>query len=192
MPYRARVASFFLLSLLFAACAAPPSKEMDQAQGAIDAAKAAGADVYAAAEFNAAVDALRRSEQAVNERDYRQALSLAIDSREHAQNAAKLAVSARARARGDVERAIAEASTLLTQARERLREADSSRVPRRVLTQPRAAIDRAAKSLQEARTALNADDYPTAARASDGVAKQIQAALAEIERAIDGQRGRRR
>ena len=43
---------------LLTACAAPPSREMDQAQGAIDAARAAGADRYAAAQYESAVKAL--------------------------------------------------------------------------------------------------------------------------------------
>ena len=65
---------------------------MNQAQGAIDAARAAGAERFATAEFAAATDALKRSEDAVAAGDYRQALSHAIDSRERAQNAAKFAV----------------------------------------------------------------------------------------------------
>ena len=63
---------------------------MDQAQGAIDAARAAGAEQFAKEEFAAAVDSLRRSEEAVTQGDYRLALSLAIDGRGRAQNAAKL------------------------------------------------------------------------------------------------------
>src|SRR4026208_898399 len=61
--------------MVLCACAEPPSKEMNQAQGAIDAAKAAGAEAFAPMEFTAAVDALRHSEEAAAQRDYRQALS---------------------------------------------------------------------------------------------------------------------
>ena len=89
---------------------------MNQAQGAIDAARAAGADQFAAAEFTAAVDALKRSEEAVAAGDYRRRSATRIDSRERAQNAAKLAVEGRADARGEAERAIAEVATLLSRA----------------------------------------------------------------------------
>src|SRR5687768_10694125 len=75
-------ALWVFLVALCTACAEPPSKEMNQAQGAIDAARAAGAEQFAAAEFTAAVDALRRSEEAVAARDFRLALNHAIDSRE--------------------------------------------------------------------------------------------------------------
>src|SRR5437763_3627602 len=68
-----------------------PDKEIEQAQQAIDAAKAAEAGQYATDELNAAIDALKRSHDAVDQRDYRLALDLAIDSRERAQTAAKQA-----------------------------------------------------------------------------------------------------
>ena len=77
-----------------AACGDPPDKEMQQAQGAIDAARAAGADQYARDEFTAAEDALKRSHDAVAQRDYRLALNAALDARERAQTAAKEAADA--------------------------------------------------------------------------------------------------
>ena len=80
---------------------------MDQAQGAIDAARAAGADRYAATEYTAATDALKRAQDAVAQRDYRQALNEALDSREHAQNAAREAADSKAQVRGEVERDMA-------------------------------------------------------------------------------------
>ena len=104
---------------------------MNQAQGAIDAAKAAGADRYAPTDLSAATDALRGAEDAVTARDYRLALSLAIESRDRAQHAAKAAGEAHARTRGDAERLIAEASTLLAQARARLRDPIVNRLPPR-------------------------------------------------------------
>ena len=88
------------------ACATPPQKEMDQAEGAITAARAAGAAQYAAEEFTAAEAALRRSHEAVGQRDYRQALNHALDARERAQTAAREAADKKAIARGLAERAI--------------------------------------------------------------------------------------
>ena len=71
-----------LLVLFTTACGGdPPDKEMQQAQGAIDAARAAGAAVYATEELAAAQLALTRAEEAVSARDYRLALNHALDSR---------------------------------------------------------------------------------------------------------------
>src|SRR4029453_19109474 len=73
-----------MTAILSVSCAEPPNKEMNQAQGAIDAARAAGADKFAAAEFAAAQDALKRSEEAVAARDYRQGLTHGPHSRARA------------------------------------------------------------------------------------------------------------
>lgn len=166
-----------LLLVLSIACAEPPSKEMNQAQGAIDAARAAGAEQYAATELTAAVDALKRSEEAVTQRDYRLALNHAIESRERAQDAAKTAGVARAKARGDAERMVSEVSTLLTQAHAGLTDDDAAKLPRRVVQEQREAIAGIEKRLQEARAALAADDYPTAIKAATGLAAQLRASL---------------
>lgn len=167
-----------IVTILSAACAEPPNKEINQAQGAIDAARAAGADKFATAEYTAAVDALKRSEDAVTAGDYRQALSHAIDSRDRAQNAAKMAVEGRVEARGQAERAVAEVATLLNRAQEELKAAGG-----RTLQKPRDTIAAAEKSLQEARTALKIENYGAVATALDGVAAKVQAALNEIDTA---------
>ena len=172
-----------ITAILSASCAEPPNKEMNQAQGAIDAARAAGADKFAAAEFTAAQDALKRSEEAVAAGDYRQALSHALDSRERAQNAAKMAVDGRADARGHAERAIAEVATLLSRAQAQLKDADVARLNARTLEGPRSTVEATGIMLQEARTALKAEEYSGVSKALNGAAARLQAALTEIDAA---------
>jgi hypothetical protein len=172
-----------LLFIVTAACAEPPGKEMNQAQGAIDAARAAGADKFAADELTAAIDALARADEAVKAGDYRQALSHALDSRERAQNAAKMAVDSRANARGNAERAVAEVATLLARADARLQDPVITRLPRGSLSGPRTTIGMAAKSLQEARSALAEEDYAAVNTILRGVAAQLQVALKAIDAA---------
>ena len=172
-----------ITAILSASCAEPPSKEMNQAQGAIDAARAAGADKFAAAELTAAIDALKRSDDAVAAGDYRQALSHALDSRGRAQNAAKLAVEGRADARGQAERDIAEVATLLSRALAQLKDPDIARVNPPQLKAPRATVAAAEVMLQEARKALKAEDYPAVAKALNGAAAELQAALTQIDAA---------
>ena len=65
---------------LTVACSAPPQKEIDRAQQAVDAARAAGAEQYAPESFAEATAALQQSHEAVNQRDYRLALSRAVDA----------------------------------------------------------------------------------------------------------------
>ena len=117
-----------LAAVAGAACGDPPDKEMQQAQGAIDAARAAGADQYARDEFAAAEDALKRAHDAVDQRDYRQALNTALDARERAQTAAKEAVDKKATARADATKALADADAALHDARAKLKAAETARV----------------------------------------------------------------
>jgi hypothetical protein len=162
------------------ACAAPPNKEMDQAQGAIDAARAAGADRYATTEYSAATEALKNANTAVGVGDYRLALNYALESREQAQNAARGAADAKARVRGDVEHGITEITALIAQGRTRLMAAERARVARRLLQQPREELTAAEGALQKAGEAVAAEDYLLARDALTGVKERVDAALMAI------------
>jgi hypothetical protein len=160
-----------------AACSEPPTKEMHEAQGAIAAARAAGADTYAAPELEAARAALKRSEQAVTARDYRLALGQALDARERAEEAAREAADRKAAARSDAERALAEASAALARARVRIEAASKARAPRRALTTARAGLQDASRTVQESRAALSTGDYLKAKQLLDSVAARLDAVL---------------
>jgi hypothetical protein len=175
---------------LASACAQPPSKEMDQAQGAIDAARAVGAERYAAQEFGAATTALAQSNEAVMQRDYRLALNHALESREHAQNAAREAADARARIRGEVERSMAEIAALLAEATDAISDAEAARVPRAVLRNARETLAQVESAVQKAGAAMKADDYLAAEPLLKGVKEQAEQAIAEIDDARPGRRRR--
>jgi hypothetical protein len=159
--------SFVLLVLIFAGligagCGEPPDSEVQQAQGAIDAARAAGAEVYAREEFAAATEALAQAKQAVDLRDYRLALSLALDSRERAQNAAKLAADGQAAARVEADRALTSLTAAVASLRTKLEAAEAGRLAARTLAPPRRALSDAEDRLQEAREAIDRGDYSKA------------------------------
>jgi len=179
--------ALLLTAVLAVACGEPPEKEIHQAQGAIDAARAAGADQYAAEEYTAAVDALKRAQEAVGQRDYRLALNNALDSRERAQNAAHEAADRKAQARGEVERILAQLTISLSQAQTRLEAAQTAHVPPRALREPRETLAAANAAVQKAGEAINAGDYPKASEdlkdlktRVDGVVTQIDAATAAM------------
>src|SRR5262249_8679601 len=129
-----------LLAALTGARGDRPEREIQQAQAAIDAARAAGADVYAHEEFAAAQDALKHANEAVAQRDYRLALNNALDARERAQNALKEAAERKTTARGEAERAVATASAALAEARARLRSAETARATPRLVPDARPTI----------------------------------------------------
>jgi hypothetical protein len=181
-----------LALVLLAACGSPPNKEMDQAQGAIDAARAAGADRYATEEFTAAQRSLTLATQAVDQRDYRLALNHAIESREHAQAAAKGAAETQARLRADVERSRLEIMTLLAQANGRLGTAEKTRALRRIVTEARQALAAANADVQKADAAVLAQDFSAAQAALTGAKKRISQVITRLDAAMSGQSTRRR
>lgn len=181
-----------LLVMTFGCGGEPPEKEMQQAQGAIDAARAAGADRYAIDEFAAAQTALANANDAVGQRDYRLALNHALDSRERAQNAAKMAADGMAKARVDADRALTAATQALAGAESRLKEADEAKVPARALATPRQSIDTARSQVQEARAVFEGGDYLAVPARAQAASATIREALAQIEAARPPASRRRR
>jgi hypothetical protein len=115
-----RLAVCLLLASLLSACSEPPDKEHQQAVGALEAARAAGAETYAPAEFQDAQSALKSYDDAVAQHDYRQALNNALEARNLAYDAAKQAATKRAELRSQSERLAAELESLVTDATARL------------------------------------------------------------------------
>jgi hypothetical protein len=170
-----------LVALLALGCAEPPHKEMDQAQGAIDAARAAGADRYATTEFTAATAALDSANAAAAGGDYRLALNHALESREQAQNAARTASETRARLRGDLERSMAELTVRLAQTRSRLSATPRTRAAAVALKRAGEELAAADTSLQEAGKAIGADDYAKATPALDDARARLEKAVGALE-----------
>ena len=165
-------AAWLLTALLAAACGSPPNKEMDQAQGAIDAAQAAGADRYATTEYEAARTALKQANDAVAARDFRLALNHALVSREQAQNAARTAADTKAILRGDAERTLAEVTSLVTDARER-----AAALPPARSRRARQALPGLTEQVQKASKAIQAEDYEGAQRTLTAVKQGVQQLL---------------
>jgi len=182
MSLRARVLPALCLALFVTiGCGGePPDKEMQQAQGALDAAQAAGADKYAAEEFTAAKLALTNAKEAVDQRDYRLALNHALDSRERAQNAAKMAADGKAAARTEADRAINAAQAEINAVEAKVKTAESAKASK-ALEGARRAIGTAQATLQEARADYERGDYLDI----PAIAKSATASLAKISTELD-------
>jgi len=183
---------FIAAALAAIACGAPPDKEMQQAQGAIDASRAAGADQYAHEEFAAAQDALKHAHEAVDERDYRLALNHALDSLERAQNAAREAADHKATARSDADRAIADATAALNGARAKLKAAETAHVPAKTLAEARRVIADGDERLQKARAVFGRGDYLGAAGSVAGETSRLLAIARDLDAATGPAVKRRR
>ncbi len=166
-----------VLVLAAAGCSEPPQKELDQAQSAIDAARAAGADREDADDYSGAVTTLQKAHEAVDQRDYRQALSYAIDARQRALEATKHVAESKAAA----EAAYKAATERATRLESAIRAAEEARVPAHELRDPRATLDAAHGSLQEARTRLDKGNLADAGAALAGVREKLDTALKTVE-----------
>jgi hypothetical protein len=194
MPRLSRVVMGLLLgSLTFVvvACSDPPTKEMNQAQGAIDAAKAAGAEQYAPEEYRAAVAALQRSHDAVSQRDYRQALNFALDARERAHDAARSGAERMAQVRSDAEQTLTALTLALQTGRTRFTAAEAAHVPADQLATLRQEHEHAQADLQKARTELSHQNYTAARDLARAAQDRAQATNNALNAAIDARTGHR-
>lgn len=180
------------LALAAAACGDPPEKEIQQARGAIDAAKAAGADQYARDELAAAEKALQAANDAVTDRDYRLALNNALDAREHAQTAAKQAGDGKAAARADADRVLRDAGSALGEARTRLKAAEAAHVSPRTLADARRLIADGEDTLQKARAAFQAGQYADVEDTVAGTTTRLLATARDLQAAAAAGARRRR
>jgi hypothetical protein len=168
--------------LLCAACSEPPQKEIDRAQGAIDAARAAGADQYAPDAYKSATAALQQAHEAVEQRDYRLALSRALDANERALEAAKEAANGKARARSEVDGMLTMATASTQQLRTKLQAAEAAKLPR--LERSRKLRADAQRTLQEARAAVKEGNYLAAIAQLKGLPASIAAEIKAIDDAM--------
>jgi hypothetical protein len=142
-----------------AACSEPPTKERGQAQAALDVARTEGAATYAPEKLRAAEMALAGYDTAVSQRDYRLALSLAIDAREGAYAARRRAVDEKTRARTEAEHLVDAVEKGTAAIEQRLNGKSEPRPGRQLATRLAATLKTATPALQKARSRLAAEDY---------------------------------
>ena len=186
-PMSRRFVPALVAILLAGACAEPPTKEHEQAEAAVASARAADAATYAPEDLQAAEAALQKYDEAVAQRDYRQALGLAIDARDHAYEAAKHAGETKAAAQADARRLAAEVQALSATGNARLASPTGPRLSAPAAERLRTAIKAASTALQEARTLINREDYR-------GAIVRLTPAVDELRRELPplpgGRRGR--
>jgi hypothetical protein len=112
--------------------------------------------------------------------DYRLALNHAVDSRDRAQQAARMAADGLAVARVEADRAITRLENAIDAARTAAAAAQGSRVNAAVFETASDAVTHAARQLQEARTAFDNGEYARVVRMTAGALPPLQAASADL------------
>jgi hypothetical protein len=177
--------------VLATGCSEPPHKEIDRAQQAIDEARRAGAEQYAADTFGAATSALQQAHEAVDQRDYRLALSRAVDASDRAQEAARAAADNKAKARSTSEASVNTANAAVMHLQARIKAAEDAHVPARELAPARSTLKDGEAALQKARALLAAENYSGATDAVAGLDTQIRSEIKVVEAAITLRTARR-
>lgn len=177
-----RLVSAAIIASSIVACGGnPPDKEIEQAQAAVDAARATSADRYAKEDFTASTDALKNAHAAVDARDYRLALNYALEAKDRADTAARDAADRKATARSNADRALRNAALWLVDIRAKLRTAQG-RQPARVVNAAKKAAAESETRVQEARAAFEREDYPKVLE----ILAAPSARLRENLRSLDG------
>lgn len=190
---RAVLHLFLAASVLCAvACSAPPDKEIQQAKAAIEAARTAGAEQYAREELAAAQEAIKRAAEAVDERDYRLALSHALDSRERAETAAQEAIDQKAAVRASADQALAAASASLANLRTKLKAAEAAKTPARLTADVHQTVADVDRRMQETRAAYERGDYAAVTAEAKDVGERLEKGLVALQAAARPASPRRR
>ena len=175
------IAALLSLAIACLGCSGPPQKEIDQARSAVDAARAAGAERYASAEYAAAAASLDKANAAVTQRDYRQALNYALDSRQRAVEAERQAADGRASARSKTEALYGEVASATNRLQAALRTAETA-APAKALRAGQASLKEARGHLQKASAAITAGNFEAATKVLIEVRGKVDTALADVQK----------
>lgn len=165
-----------------AGCASPPTRELAIAQGAIDAARAAGAAAFARDELTAAESTLSRAQAAVTERDYRAALGYALDAHLKAQDAAKAAADGRVRAQLAADERLDRLTAAIARLDAAIAGPEARRVPASARRRGQAAITRAKTHAAAARDAVGQHDPRVVA----AEVERTERIMADLDAALAG------
>ncbi|MFN8644432.1 MAG: DUF4398 domain-containing protein [Candidatus Binatia bacterium] len=179
-----------MLTGLAGACAAPPDKELSTAQGAIDAARAAGAAEFASDDLAAAEQTLAQARTSVSERDYRGALAHALDAHLKAQAAARRGRRPR-KARVAVDARLDMVGKRIDEVETHLASPEAKRMPAAVRRSVQVAITRALDALASARAGVERGELAVPP-ALDTAAAALESAAASLSPARPPRRTRGR
>lgn len=179
---RTAAAFLALLPILtLAACDQPPAKEIAAAEAALGQAQKDGADAFAPEQWKAAGAALAQARQKVDAKDYRGALSSAIDASDKAKNAASAAASAKLLAKSAAEVAQAEIQAALDDATAVKEEAAQAKAPDSVFADLEPKLETVRQGLAAIAGTLEKGDLLAAQKAATDLKAQA-APLAQAYR----------
>lgn len=177
--------------LVLAACARAPQQAIDNANEALEKARAAGAEEYAPEAWQLAQDDLKSATTEVQAQDakfawfrsYDQATQLLDKATKAADAAASKAASAREEAKNRAETAIAKAKVAVQAAQAALDKAPRGKGTRADLEAMKADLETMTTKLDQAQAAFDAGKYLDVESSAQSVTEQANAISSDIARA---------
>ncbi|HVQ43174.1 MAG TPA: DUF4398 domain-containing protein [Vicinamibacterales bacterium] len=170
----ARCFTILVVALLTLSCSAPPEKEHQLALQALLAARTADTTDYAPEELAAAETALASYDRAVADRDYRQALSRALEAREKANLAPLVAGERKAQTRVQADSLLAECNAVLSSLRTRMTATGARRPTSAQLTRLREATLTTPSQIRVAEALINQQNYKNAIAALTPILQSLR------------------
>ena len=173
-----------LVGVLFAwGCTDPPHRELAAAQHALEEARREGAERYAPERWKEAEGALAQARQRIEEKDYRGALSSAIDAFDRSRQAAQAAATSKSSSRSTALVAQSEIEAALREATEVREAAREAKVPDAAFEDVDEATSEVRAGLATVAEALERDDPLTAERAATGLTRQARTLAKSVREA---------
>jgi hypothetical protein len=184
---RATLRGALVLSIvaLLEGCAQPPTRELTAAETALAEARRAEAEKYATELMEQANAAFLAARQRVEQKDYRGALSSAVDAAEKARAAAAAVPSAKLLLKGAAETAQAEAQAALDEVAAIREEAAKAKVPDAAFEAVSAAVGEVEAAMKVVADHLTKEDFAAAQKAGAELKTKAAALATEYRAALD-------
>ena len=170
------VISFFIAG---GGCGSPPTEELMQAEAALQAAKAEGAEDFVPNDFKAAAAALSDAKSKTESKDYEAALEAALDAKQKADMAKAKIGPEKLKMRGEIETTLVmvsdEWAALMSQAKKR-------RVKRKTKQMVDATREGFAALITDVQTKKEAEDYMGAMQSL----KEARSTVSEVKSILEG------
>ncbi len=171
--------------LLLSACDQPPAREIAAAEAALAQARKDQADAYAPEQWKAAEAALNQARQKVDAKDYRGALSSAMDAGEKAKAASGAVASAKLLVKGAAQMAQAEVQAGLDEVAAVREEAAKSKVPEEAFAAVEARVQEATAGVAALTAQIEKDELLEAQKTSADLKARFASLGADFRAALD-------
>jgi len=180
-----RVLPVLACALLLLACDQPPAKELAAAEAALAQARSAQADAYAPEQWKAAELALAQAQQKIEAKDYRGALSSAMDAGEKARSAAGAVASSKLLAKGAAQLAEAEVQAALDEVAAVREQAKKAKVPAEAFAELEARVLEATQALAALGSSLEKEEPLEAQKAGASLKARFASLGTDFRAALD-------